>query len=217
MFSMKRTITLLTVVLTSLSAAVPVAAQDLVTGAQPYGADVKFEKHEDWGPYCVWAGKERDGSFVYGWENQQQCGVGVIKWGYDLNSDGKLDAYAWSISCPGSGAPFLQWEWADDGQVTERVISVCLPGPPLMFVPSYYMSPQYEVVARNQPDRAWAFMKADCDAKLTWLDQRFDNAYRAHQQAVANANANPLAHKIAWFAYKRAWETREACRNFLKG
>ena len=175
---------------------------------------MQFEKHQDWGPVCVWAGKERDGSFVYGWENQQQCGVGVVKWGYDLNSDGKIDAYANSVLCPGVTAPFLNWEWADDGVLTERVVGECVVNPPYGFVPTYYMSAEYDVVARNQPDQAWAFMKADCARKLQWLDQRKDVTFLAHQQAAANANANPLAHKIAWFAYKRAWETREACRVF---
>lgn len=216
MFRALRSIPLFIGVLVVPGWAVPAAAQDLVTGAQPYGAGVTFEKHEDWGPFCVWAGKERDGSFVYGWENQQKCGIGVIKWGYDLNSDGKLDAYAWSTACPWTNAPYLNWEWLDDGQVTERVISVCNQDARL-FMPFYYMTSQYDVVARNQPDRAWAFMLADCESKLAWLDQRHADNYKAYLDAVQSANTNFLAYKIAWHAHNRAFLTRQACKNFLKG
>lgn len=212
-----RSISLLTLV-TGLISALPLAAQSdvAVTGQSPYGPGVVFEQHEDWGPYCVWAGRERDGSLVYGWENQQKCGTGVIKWGYDLDSDGRLDVYAWPTSCPGTTHPYLNWQWAEGGQISETVIGECIATPPHGFLYKYYLTPQYEEIARNQPDRAWAHMRADCESKLTWLQQRYDIAYKAHQDVATNANANRLSARIAWHLYNRAWLTLESCKRFLR-
>jgi hypothetical protein len=210
--------TLLPALLATLISALPVAAQDdvAVTGNRPYGPNVVFEKHEDWGPFCIWFGRDRDGSAIVGWENQQKCGTGVTNWGYDLDNDGNLDVFAYAVSCPGTNVLFLNWQWADGGRVTESASGVCIPDPPYGYKYSYYMTPEYEVVARNQPQQAWPQMKADCENKLTALQQRYAIAERGYRDAAANANMNRLAVKIAWHSYNRAWVTLEACKTFLR-
>jgi hypothetical protein len=59
-------------------------------------------------------------------------------------------------------------------------------------------------------------MKADCENKLTALQQRYAIAERGYRDAAANASTNRLAVKIAWHSYNRAWVTLEACKTFLR-
>lgn len=204
MSTAKLALSLGTVALFAAQIATPtVGAQgNFVTPSQLYEQGTTFEKHEDWGPVCVWFGREPDGAAIYVWEAQAKCGGTPTVWGYDLNGDYKLDVAVWPVQAPNCGVQIQSWMWFIDGKWTEYVTGKCI------YVPNARMY-QFVYLYFGTP------APTQCSAVLSFLKTRRDQAYKTFMDLVPKYNSNRLNVKIAWHNYNHADLTLQACTREL--
>jgi hypothetical protein len=180
--------------------ATPIAAQ-FVTPSQLYEPGLTLTPHADWGSVCIWSGQESDGTVIYGWESERQCGTGTMTaFGYDFNADTKYDVVVWPARDPNCGTQIRAWQWFVNGQWTEYVTGSCI---------------------WQQNAQQWAFVYnyfsasngGRCFGTLEFLKNRMFENKKVADDALANYNSNRLTAKMAWHNYNQSFLAYTACRN----
>lgn len=172
------------------------ATQGYLSPTNLYDQRTTFTKHNDWGSVCIWYGEEPDGTVIYAWENQQQCGGTVGVYGYDFNRDAKVEVVIWPARDPNCGDQIRAWQWYVNGQTSEYVRGDCLydqAAQRYRYVVNYFSAP------------------SGVGCNLPFMDKRRRDAYQTFINLQPTANTNRLNVKIAWHNYNQADLTYKAC------